>query len=162
MLELPASASYLFFVSLLPVCLLTVATPFVVTWKWATGRESKDVEEKPHILPLAIEEEHQEKTDADEVSEEIEYRIYTMQVPRSAITKGYDLHARHFIPMGEDITGWELVSVSPFENESNDKTVTLLALIGRTVDDLGRPIQCPRSVRIAGHRLYKRSDPKLF
>lgn len=77
------------------------------------------------------------RDEADEKGDDImarelrEYKLYTMTIPRSAIEAGYDIHARHFIPRGEDFEGWELLSVSPLEKESNENSLTLLALIAR-------------------------------
>lgn len=109
---------------------------FVVTWKWASGRELEEHLKKNAISQPVKQEENTDfdQTSEEEASEEKEYRIYTLQLSRSAIDTGYEIHARHFIPMGEAFEGWELLSVCPLEGKADEKHITILALIARTFD----------------------------
>lgn len=67
-------------------------------------------------------------------SKEREYRICTTRLDRSALDYENEILARDFIPMGEDDDGWELLSVSPLEKESDHDYITLVALIARICD----------------------------
>lgn len=110
---------------------------FAVTWRWTSGRELEaHLKNNPISQPVKQEQgtDFDQASKEDQTSKEREYRIYTMQLSRSAIDVGYEIHARHFIPRGEDFEGWELLSVCPLEKKADEKYITILALIARTMD----------------------------
>lgn len=119
------------------IWLISSIPVFVVTWKWATGRELEEHAKKNTIIQPVMQEEDSvinQATEEEQVIEEREYRIHTLQISRSALDAGYEIHPRHFIPKGEEIEGWKFLSVYPLEKKSDEVQITLVAFMERTLD----------------------------
>jgi hypothetical protein len=122
---------------------LVLSVPvFVITWKWASGREPYNSSKTVIASPMAVDKE----TSSLNAPIEKQYRVCTLKVPRSLIEKGFEVPPstpdRYILPeesphseiiqeMGWEAEGWNLLSMVPFEKECSEEQVTLLALMER-------------------------------
>ena len=121
---------------------------FVITWKWASGREPYNSSKT--ILASPVKDVDKE-TPPFHTTTEKQYRVCTIQLPRSLIEKGFafppNIPDRYILPeetphgeiiqdMGWEAEGWNLLSMVPFEKEPSLEQVTLLVLMERPFSDI--------------------------
>jgi hypothetical protein len=114
------------------IWLLLFIPLFIVTWKWASGREQEEQLKKNGISPPVKQE---ESTTLRQDGMEREYRIRTLEISRYDLDHGRELHPGDFVKMNEEFQGWRLLSVCPLEKACNEvderakERITILALI---------------------------------
>ena len=123
---------------LAPVLFIPV---LIITWRWATG-----LKKTSDLLPPKPLEAKTRETSTSGVAGEKQYRVFTIQLPRSLVEEGFEfppkIPDRYVLPeetaYGEivkeiesEVEGWNLLSLVPVEKDSDQEQLTVLALMER-------------------------------